>query len=723
MTDLRVLREIKVEVASARGASMADIARRTGNYGVLPTDNDFTALDKLGQTLLEENPAFQSVVPGPAGPTYLTLALFRAAPTSNRKQALLDPAYPAGDYYFETANAPYAENLPTIIKANSTALSVGAWVRQRAAGIDYQISGGRSRPLDEKQAEAEKSITDYGTGSDWGALVDLAVARLGTVNKVRLITPPGAWTAGARDYSAYRNLTFVIRPGAVINNSANAIVLPERVVIGMDAGFTGTGIVSQRNKDEAPLQEPPGGYERTGNMASGLKALAKNIGGHNNNAQGADALAAAQYVRSAIAIGKSSQRDVVGDATGSRATLAGSGEILSYYAPGDAGIAIGDYTLVKNKTGVEMLAIGAYSLRDNVSGTMCVAIGGNSQILSTAGNFNISVGGYCLTVNQGSNNIAIGWAALEGQLSGSNVAIGHASLNGNKTGTRNLGVGALTLQMNSTGDDNIAIGIEVLKNARGGNVFRNVAIGNFALGQISTGGTEGNVALGHEALLTFMTGINNTAVGTGAMGSASSVSNSSAIGAGAQVTGSNQIQLGGEGVTPYAFGALQLRSDARDKADIRDTVLGLDFINALRPVDYRFDLREDYLPPSPPPSPPSLFMDRPSVPLTEEQRAANNDAVKAYEESLAQWRSARDIATVQRDGTKKRTRFHHGLIAQELQALIADTGVDFGGFQHHSHSDENGLDVMSIGYDELIAPLIKAVQQLTARVAELEAAQ
>lgn len=125
----------KLTVLGARGASLAELARRTGNYGVAPTDNDYIVLTKLGQNLLEENPAFQSTVPGPAGPTYVTLSLFRAAPTSNRKQALADPAYPAGDYYFETANAPYTESVPDVIAADGTPLSIGAWVRQRATGI------------------------------------------------------------------------------------------------------------------------------------------------------------------------------------------------------------------------------------------------------------------------------------------------------------------------------------------------------------------------------------------------------------------------------------------------------------------------------------------------------------------------------------------------------------------------------------------------------------
>ena len=132
---------------------------------------------------------------------------------------------------------------------------------------------------------------------------------------------------------------------------------------------------------------------------------------------------------------------------------------------------------------------------------------------------------------------------------------------------------------------------------------------------------------------------------------------------------------------------MQSRSDARDKAEIRDTVLGLDFINAIRPVDYKLDMREDYR---------IELGDNP----TEEQLEANK------------------LANIQTDGTHTRKRYHHGVIAQEVAAVVDTLGIDFGGFQDHSKT--GGDDVLSIGYEEFIAPLIKAVQELSTRVKELE---
>lgn len=50
-----------------------------------------------------------------------------------------------------------------------------------------------------------------------------------------------------------------------------------------------------------------------------------------------------------------------------------------------------------------------------------------------------------------------------------------------------------------------------------------------------------------------------------------------------------------------------------------------------------------------------------------------------------------------------RSRYHHGFIAQDL----ADKS--FGGFQDHSL--KGGQEVMSLGYDEFIAPIVKAIQE------------
>jgi hypothetical protein len=72
---------------------------------------------------------------GPAMATFSTLSAFKASPISNATQVLQDSSIAFGLFFWETANAPYTADDLTIIKANSTALSVGAWVRQKAREV------------------------------------------------------------------------------------------------------------------------------------------------------------------------------------------------------------------------------------------------------------------------------------------------------------------------------------------------------------------------------------------------------------------------------------------------------------------------------------------------------------------------------------------------------------------------------------------------------------
>ena len=47
-----------------------------------------------------------------------------------------------------------------------------------------------------------------------------------------------------------------------------------------------------------------------------------------------------------------------------------------------------------------------------------------------------------------------------------------------------------------------------------------------------------------------------------------------------------------------------------------------------------------------------------------------------------------------------------------------ELGIDFAGYQDHSVN--GGKDVLSLGYTEFIAPMIKAIQELSAEVRSLK---
>lgn len=310
--------------------------------------------------------------------------------------------------------------------------------------------------------------------------------------------------------------------------------------------------------------------------------------------------------------------------------------------------AIGDQALDANTTGLENVAVGLRVLTSNTTGDYCTAIGADALFSNTTGDYNTAVG--------------------------SDAAIS------TQTGISNTAVGASALGYNVSGSFNTAFGTAALFDATGG----------------------ANVAVGYYALSSIVNVTNNTAIGHQALKDDTGISNSSALGANTAVTGSNQVQLGDSSTTTYVYGTVQNRSDARDKADIRDTELGLDFIMSLRPVDYKWDYRETYKTAAP-----------------EKPIKGTPEAQQEYAAKMEQWRQQNNLSNITPNGSNKRSRYHHGLIAQEVKAVMNAKGIDFGGYQDHSVN--GGDDVLSIGYDELIAPLIKAIQELKAEIEELKA--
>jgi hypothetical protein len=355
------------------------------------------------------------------------------------------------------------------------------------------------------------------------------------------------------------------------------------------------------------------------------------------------------------------------------------------------------YFALRNHNGADYnTCMGVSSLLTLTSGQNNVAIGHSALNLATTADANTAVGFEAMKACTGASQTAVGYRAMLALTSGTgNTAMGQQALAAITTATSNTAVGDAALLLN-TGSSNVAVGY----NALGAQVAvsNSTAVGfeagkfstaaqqclmGYRAGRALTSGSD-NTAIGADALLNENTGITNTAVGRRALRLKQDTTvqtgfdNCTGLGFDAACSASNQVQLGNASTTTYAYGAVQNRSDVRDKADIRDTVLGLEFIQALRPVDWRWDMREDY---------------------------------RIFEEDGT-------VTILPKDGSKTRRRYHHGLIAQEVKEVLDGLGVDFGGYQDHSM--KGGCDVRSIGYEELIGPLIKSIQELAARVAELE---
>ena len=345
-------------------------------------------------------------------------------------------------------------------------------------------------------------------------------------------------------------------------------------------------------------------------------------------------------------------------------------------------LVIGENTGNAITTGYQNLFIGSNSGKSATTALANVSIGIGAGEFNVSGQYNtylgVNAGRYAL----GGNNAFFGQAAGENSADVFNSTfIGKQAGYNSTTGSYGTFIGNLA-GYNNTGQYNTFLGQ--------------------AAGYSNQGGSA-NTFLGQNTGYYTASGGGCTFVGSNAGQANINNNNVTCLGTQSAATGDNQIQLGAGITTCYTNGAVQNRSDLRDKADVRDTVLGLDFISKLRAVDYKWDMREDYKYEAP------LPLD---VNATDEEKLAHKIASENWLESVK-------LDNLTNDGTHKRTRYHHGLIAQEVQDVINETGIDFGGFQ--DHKVQGGQDVLSIGYGELIAPMIKAIQELKAEIELLKA--
>ncbi len=96
------------------------------------------------------------------------------------------------------------------------------------------------------------------------------------------------------------------------------------------------------------------------------------------------------------------------------------------------------------------------------------------------------------------------------------------------------------------------------------------------------------------------------------------------------------------------------------------------------------------------------------------------DFVQALQPKLYRWKEG---AGAGENGAAARPgkRLHAGFLAQEVKAALDAAGVDCGLFVQED--PQNPQSTQSLRYDQLIAPLVTAVQELAARVERLEAYQ
>lgn len=129
-------------------------------------------------------------------------------------------------------------------------------------------------------------------------------------------------------------------------------------------------------------------------------------------------------------------------------------------------------------------------------------------------------------------------------------------------------------------------------------------------------------------------------------------------------------------------------SDIRLKTDISDSPLGLAFVESLRAVNYRWIVgkKEPVLGPD------------------------GKPVIIGYDDKGKPIMEMTEIPGV---------RLHYGFIAQEVKQALDASGVeDFAGWVLDDLSDPNSYQ--SLSYEQFIAPLVKAIQELSAKIKILE---
>jgi hypothetical protein len=126
-------------------------------------------------------------------------------------------------------------------------------------------------------------------------------------------------------------------------------------------------------------------------------------------------------------------------------------------------------------------------------------------------------------------------------------------------------------------------------------------------------------------------------------------------------------------------------SDLRLKKDVANTSLGLEFIKKLRPVEFR-------------------WKDRKSQAVLGDQ----------YEKVHGEY------AETFKNDTSPGVRLHQGFIAQEVKQILDDMGIDSAIYFRNNDPGDVLHDVQGVKTEELVAPLVKAIQEQDAKIQDLQ---
>ena len=616
------------------------------------------------------------------------------------------------------------------VSAGVTSDSQDNTVAGTGAGASFSGTDANDNTLFGKNAGNDITTGDNNTALGYQALLDNTSASNNTAIGHNCLAKNTTGTAntGVGRGALVENTTASSNTGvgyfALVNNTTGgnntavgkgaldaSTTASNNTAVGVDAlGLNTTGTVNVAMGKDALQSNTTGSY----NTALGKDAVQYNTTADYNTGVGYQALKVNTTGTNNVAVGSNSldanttgtNNCAFGNYSLSASTTASGNSSFGYYSGADV------------TTGANNSSLGRESLRENTTGSENCSIGYQALFKNTTGSYNVVLGGKAAeNVIDASQNIAIGYAALQtdcgdectaigynaarynhsirllsiGHYAGKNnnswpnMFIGYESGGGSAdiTGSANSACGYQSLRDVTSGMHNAAFGYRAnYKNTTGGN---NSGFGTYALEKVTTG--SHNTGLGYVAGYNITTGNYNTVVGQNVAPDLTTGSNNLLLGhlagassspAGTVSVHSNIVCLGNNSINSlYCADTSISSSDSRDKTDVASFNIGLAWIEALRPVTYRWDRRTWY--------------------GTDEQPYGTPD------------------------GSKKRDRLHIGFLAQE--ALEVEKANGYGSSNDNSLICNLTEDGMSYGmkYERLVPILVNAIKELSAKVTALEA--
>jgi hypothetical protein len=206
----------------------------------------------------------------------------------------------------------------------------------------------------------------------------------------------------------------------------------------------------------------------------------------------------------------------------------------------------------------------------------------------------VDVNGLKLKGNNSNSTVQIGGSS--GLISAQDsVLMGYGAAT-SCTGQSTVAIGKFAGLNLTTGFTNVLIGSSAGQATSTGNA--NTSIGTNAGAQITT--SSNNTCVGQQAGFSIITGNANTFIGAQTGMNTANIEGgfNTAIGYGASPSTNNvynEITLGNSNITALrcAVTSITSLSDARDKKEVQDLNVGLEFIDGLRPVKFVWDDREE----------------------------------------------------------------------------------------------------------------------------------